>query len=178
MHTSHVPAEGLHPLEGFTTVITDKVFPLSVDRLVSVQSARCDESLPAYFTPVRPLSCVCPDVSCQVGAVTEALFADGAAVGLLFALLAGSAVAAVVVVGVEGQGGVLQAAPQTGRRRDEVFDVRFQAFQLLRVVAHPEIPVALLLLLLHLRGLWVLLLHAAAPILLTVMGLRSLHCRD
>lgn len=111
VHTSHVPAEGLHPFEGFATVVTDKVFPFSVDRLVSVQSARCDKSLPAYFTSVGPLPCVCPDVSCQVGAVTEALFADRAAVGLLFTLLARSVV--VVVVGVEGQGGVLQAAPQT-----------------------------------------------------------------
>lgn len=41
---------------------------------------------------------MCPDVSCEVGAVTEALFTNRAAVGLLFALLA----IVVVVVGVEG----------------------------------------------------------------------------
>lgn len=112
MHNSHVPAERLHPFKRFTTIITHKVFPLSVDRLVSVQSARRDKSLPAYFTSVRPLACVCPDVSCKVGAITETFFTDRAAVGLLFALLAVAAdvvvvVVVVVMIGVEGQGGVL-----------------------------------------------------------------------
>lgn len=130
MHTSYVPAKRLHPFEGFPTVITDKVFPFSVDRLVSVQSACCDKSLSAYFTSVRPLSCVCPDVSGEVGAVAEALLANGAAVGLLFTLLA----VADAVVGVEGQRGVLQAVPQAGGGRDEVFDVRLQALQLLGIV--------------------------------------------
>ncbi|TNN54541.1 hypothetical protein EYF80_035244 [Liparis tanakae] len=64
-----------------------------------------------------------------------------------------------------------------GGRRDEVFDVGLEALELLHVVAGPEVPVALqVLLLLHLRGLRVLLLHAAAPILiLTRLGLGRLH---
>jgi len=172
VNTPHVPAQRLHPLEGFTTIITDELFPLGVDRLVSVQRARGDEGLPADVTSVRPLPGVCPDVSREVGAVTEALLADGAAVGLLFALLA-----VVVVVGVEEQAGVRQAALQAGRRRDEVFDVGLEALELLHVVTGPEVPVALqVLLLLHLRGLRVLLLHAvAAPILLTRLGLGRLR---
>lgn len=101
MHTSHVSAKRLHPFEGFTAIITDKVFPFSVDGLVSVQCACCDKSLSAYFTSVRPLSCVCPDMSCQVGAVTETLFTNRAAVGLVFTLLAVDIVVVVDVVGVE-----------------------------------------------------------------------------
>lgn len=88
MDYSHVSAKRLHPFEGFTTVITDEVFPLGVDSLVSVQCTCCDESLSAYLTSVWPLSCVCPDVSCQVGAVSETLLAHGAAVGPLFTLIA------------------------------------------------------------------------------------------
>lgn len=98
MNTPDVPAERLHPLEGFTAVVADKVFPLGVDRLVSVQSACCDKSLPAYFTLVRPLPRVCPDVSCEVGAVTKALLTNRAAVGFLFALLAIVVVVVLVVV--------------------------------------------------------------------------------
>lgn len=90
-------AKRLHPFEGFTTVITDEVFPLCVNSLVSVQCTCCDESLSAYLTSIRPLSRVCPDVSCQVGAVSETLFADGAAVGPLFTLIA---IAVVVVADV------------------------------------------------------------------------------
>lgn len=116
MHNSHVSAKRLHPFKGFATIITHKVFPLCVDRLVSVQSARGDKSLPAYFTSVRPLTRVCPDVSGQVGAVTETLFTHRAAVGLLFALLAIVVVIVVVVIGVKGQGVVLQTALQAGRR--------------------------------------------------------------
>lgn len=76
------------------------MLPLCVDRLVSVQSARRDEGLAAYFTPVRPLSCVRPDVSCQVGAVTEALLADRAGVGFVSALLIAEVVMVVVMVEV------------------------------------------------------------------------------
>lgn len=98
MHTSNVSAERLHPFEGFATAVTHKAFPLGVDRLVSVQSARRDEGLAAYFTPVRPLSRVSPDVSCQVGTVTEAFFTDGAAVGFVFALLVAVEVVVMVVM--------------------------------------------------------------------------------
>ncbi len=101
VYTSHVPAERLHPFKGFTAVIADKLFPLSVDGLVSVQSAGGDKSLPAYFTDVRPLSRVCPDMSCEVGAVTEALLAHRAAIRLVFALLVVVIVVVLVVV-VEG----------------------------------------------------------------------------
>lgn len=121
MHTSHVSAKRLHPFEGFATVITDKVFALRVDGLVSIQRTCCDKGLPAYLTSVWPLSRVRPDMSCKVAAVIETLFADRAAVGLLSALLAVAAV--VTVAGVERQSGVLQTAPQTGRRRHEVFYV-------------------------------------------------------
>ncbi len=49
---------------------------------------------------------------------------------------------------------------------------------MLRAVSHPEIiPVAPLLLLLHLRGVRVVLLHAAASVLLTVLGVRGLYSR-
>lgn len=113
MHNSHVSAKRLHPFKGFTTIITHKVFPLSVYCLVSVQSAGCDKSLPAYFTSVWPFACVCPDMSCEVGAITETLFTDRAAVGLLFTLLA---IVVIVVIGMEGQSGVLQTAFQAGRR--------------------------------------------------------------
>lgn len=171
-------AQRLHPFKGFPTVITHKLFPLSVDGLVSVQSARRDKSLPAYFTSVRPLSCVSPDVSCEVGAVAKALFTNGAGVGLLSPLLV------IIVVRLERQGGVMQTSFQTGRRWDELFNVGFKGFQLLRVVTHPEVPVSLLLLLLDLRGLWMLLLHAATWIILlllllvfTVLGRRSIHWR-
>lgn len=92
VHTSHVSAQRLHPFEGFTTAVADEAFPLCVDGLVSVQSARSDECLLARIAHVRPLSCVGSDVSCQVGAVTEALLADGADVGFVFALLAAAAV--------------------------------------------------------------------------------------
>lgn len=95
MDDSHVSAKRLHPFEGFTTIVADEVFPLCVDSLVSVQCTGCDESLSAYLTSVWPLSCVCPDVSCQVGAVSETLFADGAAVWPVFTLIA---IAVVVVV--------------------------------------------------------------------------------
>lgn len=149
-----------------------------MDRLVPVEGARCDERLPAYVTPVRPLARVRPDVRREVGAVAEALLAHGAAVGFLFALLAVVA----RVVRLEEQRGLLQAAPRAGRRQDEVFDVGFEAVELLlRVVAVPEIPVGLeLLLLLHLWGVWVLLIHAGAPVLLAVLRLgrlRRRHCR-
>lgn len=63
VHASYVPAQRLHPFEGFATVVAHKVFPLGVNGLVSVQSAGGDESLSADFTSVRPLSGVCPDVS-------------------------------------------------------------------------------------------------------------------
>lgn len=97
VNTPHVSAKRLHPFERLLTVITHKMFPFSVDRLVSVQSACGDKGLSAYFTPVWPLSCVCPDMSCQVGTVTETLFTDRAAVGFLFGLLA-----VTVVVEVKG----------------------------------------------------------------------------
>lgn len=116
MHNSHVSAKRLHPFKGFTTIITHKVFPLSVYCLVSVQSTRGDKCLPAYFTSVRPLARVCPDVSGKVGAVTETLFTDRATVGLLFTFLTNVVVIVVVVIGVEGQGRVLQTPFQTGRR--------------------------------------------------------------
>lgn len=118
MHTSHMPAQRLHPFEGFATIIAHKVFPFSVYRLVSVQSARRDKTLPAYLTSVRPLPCVCPDVSCEMGTVTETLLTHRAAIGFLFALLA-----VVVVVRMEGQSGVMQAVFQARRRGDEVFNV-------------------------------------------------------
>lgn len=178
VNTSHVSAKRLHPFEGLATVVTHKVFPLRVDGLVSVQSARRDEGLSAYFTPVRPLARVRPDVSSEVGAVAEALLAHRAAVGFFFALLAAVVDDDVVVIGVEGQGGGLHAGFQTGGRRDEVLDVRLEAFELLVVVTYPEVSVALLLLLLDLRRLRVLLVHAAALVLLTVLGLRRLHRRD
>lgn len=97
VNTSHVSAKRLHPFKGLPTVITHKMFPLSVNRLVSVQSARCDKGLSAYFTSVRPFSCVCPDMSSEVGTVAETLFTDRAAVGFLFSLLA-----VIVVVEVKG----------------------------------------------------------------------------
>lgn len=96
MHNSHVPAKRLHPFKGFTTITTHKVFPLSVYRLVSVQSTFGDETLSAYFTSVRSFPCVCPDVSCQVGTVAETLLTNGAAVGFLSTLLA------IVVIEVKG----------------------------------------------------------------------------
>lgn len=98
-------AQGLHPFKGFTTEIADKVFSLSVDGLVSVEGTGGDEGLPADLTPVRPLARVCPDVSRQVGIISEGLLAHRAAVGLVPALVA----VAVVVVGVKGQRGLLQA---------------------------------------------------------------------
>lgn len=95
MNASHVPAKGLHPFEGFATEITHKLFSLSVNRLVSIQSARRDKSLSAYVTPVRPLPCVSPDMCCKVGAIAETLLTNRATIRLLFILLA------VVVVGME-----------------------------------------------------------------------------
>lgn len=182
MHTSDVPAKRLHPFKGFAAIIANEAFPLGVDRLVPVERACCDKSLSAYFTPVRSFASVCPDMSCQVGTVAEALLAHGAAVRLLLVLLA---VAVVDVAGVERQTGLLQAAPQTRRRWHKVFNVRLQVVQMLPlVVVHPEIPVAHLVLLLDHRGLWMLLLHtAAAPLLLlfvvlTVSGvLGRSYCR-
>lgn len=126
VHNSHMSAQRLHPLERFATVRAHEVFPLRVDGLVSVQSAGRDERLSADLAPVRPLPRVRPDVRRQVRAVAEALLAHGAAVGLVFALLAAVVVVVVVAVAVddvERQRGLLQAAPQAGRRRDEVFHV-------------------------------------------------------
>lgn len=101
MYTPRVPAKGLHPFEGFSTVITHKVFPLSMDGLVSVEGAGCDKGLSADFTSVRPFPCVCPNVSCQVGAVTEALLTHRAAVGPVFILLH------IVLIEMKGQRRVL-----------------------------------------------------------------------
>lgn len=92
MHTSHVSAKRLHPFEGFTAAVADEAFPLGVDGLVSVQSACSDERLLACIAHVWPLSCVSPDVRCQVGAVTEALLTDGADVGFVSALLTAAVV--------------------------------------------------------------------------------------
>lgn len=89
-------AKRLHPLEGFPTVTTHKRLPLSVDSLVSVQSTGCYKGFPADLTSVGSFPCVCPDVSCQVVTVTEALLTHGAAVGLVSAL-----VQAVIMVRVE-----------------------------------------------------------------------------
>lgn len=194
VHDPHVPAEGLHPLEGLATVGAHEVLALGVDGLVSVERAGGDERLPADVASVGPLAGVRPDVRGQVRAVAEALLAHGAAVGLVLGLLALAVVVVVVVVvviddaavdgRVEGQRGILQAAPQAGRGRDEVFHVRLEVVELLgvlvlvlllRLLVHPEVPVApLLLLLLH----RVLLLHPAAALLLvllplTVLGLRG-----
>lgn len=198
VHHSHVPAERLHPLEGLATVGAHEVLALGVDGLVPVQRARGDEGLSADVASVGPLARVRPDVRGQVRAVAEALLAHGAAVGLVFGLVALAVLVVVVVVvavvvevvvedaavdgRVEGQLRFLQAAPQTGRGRDEVFHVRLEVVQLLgvlvlfrlRLLVHPEVPVApLLLLLLH----RVVLLHPAAALLLpslvslTMLGL-------
>lgn len=113
MHTSYVSAKRLHPFKGFAAIIANEAFPLGVDRLVPVQGACCDKSLSAYFTPVRSFARVCPDMSCEVGTVAETLLTHGATVRPLFILLA---IAVVDVAGVERQIGLLQAAPQTGRR--------------------------------------------------------------
>lgn len=165
MHTSYVTAKRLHPFKGFAAIIANEAFPLGVDGLVPVERARRDERLSAYFTPVRPFARVRPDVSCEVGAVAETLLAHGAAVRPLFILLA-----VVQVAGVEGQTGLLQAAPQPRRRWHKVFNVWIQVVQMLVfAVMHPEIPVAPLLLLLDHRGLWMLLLHAAAALVLLLL---------
>lgn len=177
MYTPHVPAEGLHPFEGLSTVIAYEVFALGVYSLVSVQRAGGDEGFPTDVTSVGSLPRVRPDVRRQVRAVAEALLAHRAAVGPVFVFLA------VVLVGVKGQHMTTDyaAAFQIGGDeggRDEILDVRVQPVQLLPLllvlllaVAHPEVSVRLLLLLLLLDllrgGLRVLrvlgpLLHAAA----------------
>lgn len=66
----------------------------------------------------------------------------------------------------------MQAALQTRRGGHEVLDVRLQIFQMLLAVAHPEVSVALLVLLLHLRGLRVVFI---VVLLLTVLRLGSPH---
>lgn len=114
MHTSNVSAKRLHPFKCFATIITYEAFPLRVDGLVPVQRACCDKGFPAYVTSVRSFARVCPDMSCEVGTVAETLLTHGAAVRPLSVLIAVAVVAA--VAGVEGYGGVLQAAPQPGRR--------------------------------------------------------------
>lgn len=128
VHHPHVPAEWLHPLEGLATVGAHEVLALGVDSLVSVQRAGGDEGLPADVASVGPLAGVRPDVRRQVRAVAEALLAHGAAVGLVFRLVAVVMVVVVVVVvkvvvvkvvvddaavdgRVEGQLGFLQATP-------------------------------------------------------------------
>jgi len=175
VYTPHVPAEGLHPFEGLSTVIAYEVFALGVYSLVSVQRAGGDEGFSTYVTSVGSLPRVRPDVRRQVRAVAEALLAHRAAVGPVFVFLA------VVLVGVKGQHMTTDyaAAFQIGGDeggRDEILDVRVQPVQLLPLlplllllaVAHPEVSVRLLLLLLLLDllrgGLRVLgpLLHAAA----------------
>lgn len=174
MYTPHVPAKGLHPFERLSTVITYKVFPFGVYSLVSVQRACGDEGLSTYITSVRSLPGVRPDVRREVGTVAETFFTNRAAIGPVFVFLA------VVLVGVKRQHGVLQVTFETGRGRDEIFDVRVQPVQLLLVVAHPEIPVRLLLFLFDLlRGLMVvLLLHTAALVRLAVRRLGGFHCGD
>lgn len=99
VQTSDMPTQRLHPFKGLPTVITDILFPFSVYCLVSIQSTSRDKCLSAYFTYIRPFSCVSPDVSCEVGAVIEALFTNRAAVGLLSNA---ADVDNVVVVWVEG----------------------------------------------------------------------------
>lgn len=187
-----MPAERLHPLEGLATVGAHEVLALGVDGLMSVQRAGGDEGLPADVASVGPLAGVRPDVRGQVRAVAEALLAHGAAVGLVFRLIALTVVVVVVEMvviedaavdgRVEGQLGFLQAAPQTGRGRDEVFHVRLEVVELLGVLVlfrlllrvHPEVPVApLLLLLLH----RVVLLHPAAALLLPLLPLTMLGLR-
>lgn len=190
-----MPAERLHPLEGLATVRAHEVLALSVDGLMSIQRAGGDEGLPADVASVGPLAGVGPDVRGQVRAVAETLLAHGAAVGLVFGLIALAVVVVVVVVvmvvvndaavdgRVKGQLGFLQAAPQTGRGRDEVFHVRLEVVKLLgvlvlfrlRLLVYPEVRVApLLLLFLH----RVVLLHPTAALLLplfplTMLGLRG-----
>lgn len=90
---------------------TDEMFALGVDGLVSVQSAGRDKGLSTYFTPVRPFSRVRPDVGRQVGAVTETLLANRAAVVFVPGILA-----VVAVVEVKGQRWLLQTQFQAGRR--------------------------------------------------------------
>lgn len=188
-----MPAKRLHPFEGLATVGAHKVLALSVDGLMSVQRAGGDEGLPADVASVGPLAGVRPDVRGQVRAVAEALFAHGAAVGLVFGLLALAVVVVVVMMvvvvddaavdgRVERQLGFLKAAPQTGRGRDEVFHVRLEVVELLGVLVlfrllllvHPKVPVgSLLLLLLH----RVVLLHPAAALLLPLVSLTMLGLR-
>lgn len=189
-------AERLHPLEGLATVGAHEVLALGVDGLVSVERTGGDEGLPADVASVGPLAGVRPDVRGQVRAVAEALLAHRAAVGLIFRLLTLAVVVVVVIVvvlmvvvddaavdgRVERQLGFLQAAPQTGRGRDEVLHVRLEVVELLGVLVlfrllllvHPEVPVApLLLLLLH----RVVLLHPAAALLLPLLPLTMLGLR-
>lgn len=172
VYTPHVPAKGLHPFEGLSTVITYKVFPFGVYSLVSVQCACGNKRFSTYITSVGSLPGVRPDVRREVGAIAETFFAHGATIRPVFVFLA------VVLVGVKRQHGVLQVTFEAGRGRDEILDVRVQPVQLLLVVAHPELSVRLLLLLLDLRGLRVLLLHAAALVRLAVRRLGGFHCGD
>ena len=83
----YVPSKGVHPFEGFATIITPKRFSVSVNCLMPIQCACCHKAFSTYRTLIRSLPCVTPHVRFQVMNIAETFVTNTALPWLLSVFL-------------------------------------------------------------------------------------------